>query len=116
MIIEAVKPLRVVLSDVNEVIRLTPGIPRDLPEEYALKLLAKASRVVRIVEPVSAEKLIPGVWISWKSPLLGICNGQIAMSPEKGWLVVRRHSVTGNLALIALDSVICVMAKSPSEG
>ncbi len=44
--------------------------------------------------------LRPGMWVEWDSPLFGPCSGEVAMEPEGGWLVVREHSVTGDLALI----------------
>ena len=81
-----------------------PGcVPTDLPETYALKLLTKASDTVRVFKPVVPEDLQPGTTISWQSPLFGRVQGEVAMLPEGGWLVVRCHSVTGDLALVKLD-------------
>ena len=103
MIVEATEPLRVVIEDSGETIRLKPYVPTDLPETYALKLLTKASDTVRVFKPVVPEDLQPGTTISWQSPLFGRVQGEVAMLPEGGWLVVRCHSVTGDLALVKLD-------------
>jgi len=103
MIIEATQPLEVFISDLQETIHLEPLIPRDLPEEQALKLLAKVPGKVRIYNPVSGKDFKPGTLISWHSPLFGRVNGEVAMEPESGWFVVRCHSVTGGLALISMD-------------
>ena len=53
--------------------------------------------------PLDPIRLSPGANITWDSPLFGNCIGEVAMAPEGGWVVVRTHSVTGNLALVKLD-------------
>ncbi len=103
MFIEAVEPLNVTVSESNETIRLRPFQPQDLPESQALKLLAKCPGTVRLYIPPSLDALQPGVSISWHSPLFGWVTGQVAMEPEHGWLVIRGHSVTGNLALVNVE-------------
>ncbi len=47
--------------------------------------------------------LEPGTLVEWDSPLFGPSSGEVALSPEGGWVVVRTHSVTGNLAFVKLD-------------
>ncbi len=108
MIIEAVEPLNVTVSESNETIRLRPFQPQDLPESQALKLLAKCPGTVRLYVPPSFDDLRPGVAISWHSPLFGWVTGQVAMEPENGWLVIKCHSVTGNLALVNIEWGLCI--------
>ncbi len=103
MIIEALEPLTVEITDSHETIHLRPFIPQDLPESQALKLLAKVPDKVRLYHPPSSDDLQPGMSISWDSPLFGRVHGQVAMEPENGWLVIRCHSVTGNLALVNVE-------------
>ncbi len=84
-------------------LRVEPGQLVNLPKELAFKLLEKAAGKVRVVaSPVLAD-LISGAKIVWDSPIVGPCTGEIALPPENGWLVVRNHSVTGNLALVNVD-------------
>ena len=114
MLIEAARPMRVLIPDGE--IRLEPGRPIDLPEDQALKLLVKAGGHVRRVEPITEQnldQLLLGVWVEWDSPSLGHCQGQVAMSPEDGWFVVRGHSVTGNLALIHISWDVRVIPGPP---
>ncbi len=103
MIIEAIEPLNVTVLDSHETTRLRPFAPQDLPESQALKLLAKCPGTVRLYVPPSSNDLQSGVSISWYSPLFGRVHGQVAMEPENGWLVIRCHSVTGNLALVNVE-------------
>ncbi len=46
-----------------------------------------------------------GQRIWWASPLFGEATGIVALGPDRGWVVVRQHSVTGDLALVKLDWV-----------
>ena len=103
MWIEALTPLRIKLPDRE--LCLMAGQLRDLPDDLATRLVEHASGKVRVVNPSVVESLQPGAWVCWDSPLFGMCTGQIALAPENGWLVVRCHSVTGNLALIKVDGI-----------
>ena len=117
MLIEARRPMRVLIPDGE--IRLDPGRPMDLPEDQALKLLVKAGGQVRpiaLITELNLDQLIPGVWIEWVSPLWGHCQGQVAMSPESGWFVVRSHSVTGDLALIHVNWNVRLRLRQPRDG
>lgn len=101
MLIEALIPLQVKLPEKE--LTIEPGQSVNLSEELAFKLLERAAGKVRVVaSPVLAD-LISGTKIFWESPLFGECTGEIALPPENGWLVVRSHSVTGNLALVNVD-------------
>jgi len=108
LIIEAIEPLNVTVLDSHETIRLRPFAPQDLPESQALKLLAKCPGTVRLYVPPSSDALQSGVSISWHSPMFGRVHGQVAMEPENGWLVIRCHSVTGNLALVNVEWGLCI--------
>jgi hypothetical protein len=103
LLIEALIALQVKLPEKE--ITFEPGQSVNLPEELALKLLERAAGKVRVVTPPVLADLIPGAKIVWESPLFGQCTGEIALPPENGWLVVRSHSVTGNLALVNVDWV-----------
>ncbi len=116
MIIEAIEPLNVTVLDSHETIRLRPFAPQDLPESQALKLLAKCPGTVRLYVPPSSDALQSGVSISWCSPMFGRVHGQVAMEPENGWLVIRGHSVTGNLALVNVEWGLRIQNPPPSHG
>ena len=103
MWIEALTPLRIKLPDRE--LRLMAGQLRDLPDDLATRLIEHASGKVRVVDPSGVESLQPGAWVLCNSPLFGMCTGQIALAPENGWLVVRCHTVTGNLALVQVDGI-----------
>ncbi len=103
MLIEALIALQVKLPEGE--LTVESGQSINLPEELAFKLLERAAGKVRVVPPPVLADLIPGAKIVWESPLFGQCTGEIALSPENGWLVVRSHSVTGNLALVNVDWV-----------
>ncbi len=64
----------------------------------------------------SVGGLHPGTWVEWNSPLFGRCSGQVAMSPESGWFVVRSHSVTGDLALIHVNWNVRLRLRQPRDG
>lgn len=101
MLIEALTLLQMELP--GKVLTVEPGQSVNLPEELAFKLLERAAGKVRVVAPPVLADLISGAKIVWESPLFGQCTGEIALPPENGWLVVRSHSVTGNLALVNVD-------------
>ena len=101
MLIEALTLLEMKLP--GKELRVEPGQLVNLPEELAFKLLEKAAGKVRVVAPPVLADLIPGAKIVWESPIVGSCTGEIALPPENGWLVVRNHSVTGNLALVNVE-------------
>jgi hypothetical protein len=103
MKVEALMPIWLHIAETGEDIQLKPMVPTELPEAQALKLLAKGIGKVRPFHPLESSQVKVGDTLSWKSPLFGRCNGQVAMEPENGWCVVRCHSVTGDLALIHLD-------------
>jgi len=101
--IEVLIPLQIKLPDRELCLRA--GQLQNLPDALATRLVKHASGKVRIVDPPTLESLQPGAWVSWESPLFGRGTGQIALAPENGWLVVRYHSVTGNLGLVRVDGI-----------
>ena len=101
MLIEVLVSLQIKLPDKE--LRVKPGQSVNLPEEFAIKLLERAPGKVRVLAPPILADLISGAKIVWDSPIVGPCTGEIALPPENGWLVVRNHSVTGNLALVNVD-------------
>ena len=103
MLIEALTALQVKLPEKN--LQVEAGETVDLPPQLAAKLLEKAKGKVRVLDPPLLADLKNGARIVWESPLFGQCSGEVALPPEHGWLVVRSHSVTGNLALIHVDWV-----------
>lgn len=77
-----------------------------LSEEDRRQLALYKGEILRFLRDQQSHALSGfqvGSWMSWNSPLFGRCSGQVAMEPEKGWCVVRCHSVTGDLALINLE-------------
>jgi len=114
LIIEALEPLTVEITDSHETIHLRPFTPQDLPESQALKLLAKVPDKVRLYHHPSSDELQPGRSISWHSPLFGRVRGQVAMVPENGWLVIRCHSITGALALVNVEWGLRIEKPQPS--
>lgn len=48
-------------------------------------------------------QLLPGSTVKWDIPGIGRRSGEVAMAPEGGWLIVRDHSVTGELLWIKID-------------
>ena len=112
--LEALEPLTYRWPDGE--VRLEPGKPVSLPDERARRLLAKAQGKVRAIELAAQAvqgQFLPDAWIAWHSPLFGECRGQLAMAPENGWLVVRCHSVTGDLALIRIGWDVRVIPGPP---
>lgn len=89
MLIEALKPLRVRLPDRD--IHLVPGHPVDLSDEDGQKLLARAPTKVRRVPQ-------PGEILSWESPLLGECRGEVVGADAEGATVW--HPATERLCTI----------------
>ena len=112
MWIEALTPLQIKLPDRE--LCLMAGQLRDLPDPLAAKLVEKAPGKVRVVDPSAIESLQPGAWVFWESSLFGRCTGQIALAPENGWLVVRCHSVTGDLSLVKVDGIWSEVKGEPS--
>ena len=84
-------------------LHVSPGETINLPPALAIKFLERAKGKVRVLEPPLLAELTTGARVMWDSPLFGQCSGEVALCPENGWLVVRGHSVTGNLALIHVD-------------
>ena len=113
MIIEASAPLKYRWPEGE--IALKPGQQAEMPELRALRLLAKAGGKVRIIQAEPSIPQFPDMWVTWTSPLFGRCSGQMAMKPENGWIVVRSHSVTGDLALINLDWNVRFHLEPPSD-
>ena len=99
--------------------RLAVDAPRGLLTEADRDfLMARKREVIRVLasrEQTPSAELQPGVWVEWDSPLFGRCVGQVAMTPESGWLVVRHHSVTGDLALLSVDWIKGVSKEKPNE-
>ena len=109
--IEARIPLTIrVLGEERD---LQPGHPVDLSTEQARKLLAKARGKVRVVESIANNiALSPGTWIEFKSPLFGLCTGQVDMVDEDT-LVVDHHSVIKALTNIKLTWVTRTLDHPP---
>ena len=112
MWIEALIPLQIKLPDRE--LYLMAGQLRDLPDDLVAMLVKHVSGKVRVVDPSAVENLQPGAWVLWESPLFGRCKGQIALAPENGWVVVRCHSVTGDLSLVKVDGIRSEVKGEPS--
>ena len=106
MLIQALQPLIVQFPDRQ--VTLKAGSLAELKDEEARTLVRQAQGKVRA--------LVQGAWIKWRSPLFSPdpC-GQVAMLPENGWIVVRRHSVTGNLALVEVKWIIEILPAEPDQ-
>ncbi len=80
MWIESCKPLKLLLP--GQVLRVKPGTPVDLPDEYGRKLLSKAGDSVKEILRVQGNTtLVLGKKITWDSPLFGKCLGQVDLTP-----------------------------------
>ncbi len=93
MIIAPLQPIKIRLPS-GEVRALVPGHPVDLSDEDARKLLARAPTKVRRVPE-------PGEILSWESPLLGDCCGEVVATDANGATVW--HPVTERLSRIPWD-------------
>lgn len=96
--------------------RLAVDAPRGVlgPAERE-ELAARKPQVLRLLQREKVgkcERLRPGVWIEWDSPLFGRRRGEVVMSPEMGWLVVRHHNETGDLAFLPESLIVQVGGKS----
>ena len=96
--------------------RLAVDAPRGLlgPAERQV-LTERKQQVLQLLQREkvgNCERLRPGVWIEWDSPLLGRCTGEVVMSPEKGWLVVRHFRVSGELVFVPEALIVQVDGKS----
>ncbi|QPD06401.1 MAG: hypothetical protein Nkreftii_004175 [Candidatus Nitrospira kreftii] len=67
MLIESSQP--VIVRRLAGDLRLVPGFPVDLPDDDAIRLLAKTNKV----HPV----LHPGEWVEWRSPALPQQRGEV---------------------------------------
>ena len=104
MWIESCKPLKLLLP--GQALRIKPGTPVELPDEYGRKLLSKAGDSVKEIPRVQGNAtLVFGKKITWDSPLFGKCLGQVALPPIDGKVLVE-HPVTEKLAWIPV-SWIC---------
>ena len=111
MFVSVTWPFVLHLPDGN--IHLKPGrlIELHLPEVQAHAFFSdqKAKAHVRTLEI--------GSRVAWRSPLFGTCTGRVALLPEGGWLVVRDHSSTGELALIQVGWITDILAEAdPVQG
>ena len=99
--------------------RLAVDAPRGLlSQEERQTLSTRKWQVLRILKRQKSnhtKRILLGDWIEWDNPLLGRRKGKVVMSPEKGWLVVRHHSVTGDLALLPESLVVQVGGKSLTD-
>jgi hypothetical protein len=88
LLIEALKPLRVMLA--GGAIELRPGVPVEMDDCYAEKLLAKRPDAVRaVLTPSRGES-----WVTWRSPLFsGELKGRVLMPPSEGKVLVD-HPIT----------------------
>ncbi len=96
--------------------RLAVDAPRGVlgPAERQV-LTERKQQVLQLLQRekvVKCERLRPGVWIAWDSPLFGRCTGEVVMSPEKGWLVVRHFRVSGELVFVPEALIVQVDGKS----
>ncbi len=80
-------------------VRLVPGQPADLPEDRALKLLAKAPGRVRPVAAIPSENHSADRWVEFESPLFGRCRGRLIMI-DGDTAIIEDHSVLNQAACI----------------
>ncbi len=51
-------------------------------------------------------RLSAGKIVVWDSPLFGRCSGEVVLALTGGWLVVRSHRVTGQLAFVNIARLV----------
>lgn len=98
-------------------IRLIPGVPAELPDDRARRLLEKADGDVRVVNaPLPIEDIQPGDMVAWLSPLLPEQQGEVlAVHPDETFLAF--HPLTEILCKLPLAWVTrIVMPAERQEG
>ncbi len=96
-------------------VQLKPGHPVDLPEDRALKLLARAQGKVRLVEPgISPSQLGAGRWVEYASPLFGRITCEVLDVGAGGELSVF-HPLQAKLVTIPLAWVVKVLQRAPER-
>ena|SRR5215831_2796848 len=105
MTIEALRPLRIRRAAGD--LHLKPGHPIELPDEDAIRLLAKTDKV-RLV-------FGPGEWVEWSSPALPKGNGEVlAVHPDETFEVF--HSITEAVCRLPMIWVIRVLRDPMKRG
>jgi hypothetical protein len=99
--IEAIRPLRVKLREAQ--LELQPGVPVELEDEYARKLLQACPDAVRALDSVCATA--PEAFVCWRSPLFGELKGRLLMSALQGNVLVE-HPLTGEFVYIPVTRLI----------
>ncbi len=96
--------------------RLAVDAPRGLlSQEERQTLSTRKWQVLRILNKQKSDntkRILVGDWIEWDNPLLGRRKGEVVMSPENGWLVVRHFRVSGELVFVPESLIVQVDGKS----
>jgi len=97
-------------------IRLEPGKPINVPTQRAARLLAKVGDKARVVgsPEIPLEKLVPGTWIEFHSPVFGKCTAQVD-SMEGDTIFVNHHLVLKGFTQIPTGWVWRVLTSPPDE-
>lgn len=82
-------------------VRLEPGLPVEVPDDRARRLLTKLGGRVRIVQQGGAA-LLPGQIVTWQSPALGTLSGELLAIHGDGSMSVF-HPLTEAVARIPLS-------------
>jgi hypothetical protein len=99
--IESIRPLRVKLGERH--LELQPGVPVELQDEYAWKLLQARPDAVRALD--SASSTAPEAFVCWRSPLFGKLKGRLLMSALQGHVLVE-HPLTGQIVYVPVTWLI----------
>ncbi|MDA1029760.1 MAG: hypothetical protein O3B41_12010 [Bacteroidetes bacterium] len=83
MIVLALKNLR--LRSAGTITEVYAGQTIDLPPDQVDSLLAKAPDKIRVIQP--------GFIVTWHSPLIGVCSGQVS-EVQVAVIVITEHGVT----------------------
>ena len=103
MLLEALIQLRLRLDGRER--ELFPGQPIHLPSRQARKFIQKAVGKVRSISP----RKIVGTCVRWGHQNVGVCEGEILLYAEDGWVVVSKFGMdVPSLTLIHLDGTVQV--------
>jgi hypothetical protein len=82
---------------------LQPGVPVELDDQYAHKLLQARPDAVRVLDSTAAT--VPQPFVCWRSPLFGELKGRLLMSSLQGHVVVE-HPLTEQSVFIPVTWLI----------
>ena len=99
MIFEAIEPLRITTRTLG-ILSLSPGQCMDLPDKAVLQLLKQMPERIRVIDESLNPQ--PGLWVTFNSPLFGICGAKIKQV-ESTQIMITDHSVIGTQAGLTID-------------